>query len=114
MSFFGYWIEDRRIPASDVKGILADFQIRKKQLDEIAKEVNENWPCVCEIRAGEYGNKPYFAAHLEPFSTELQKQHWSLEDKIISIIGVDSFSYYFLPKMEQSPFSPEIIIYTRD
>ncbi len=114
LGFLASPVEDRRLPAPDVKGILADFQIRMQQLDEIALEVGENWLGVCEVRAGDYNNHPYFAIHLDPFSEDLQRQHWALADRIDSVVGADRFAYYFLPRMEQSPFSSEIIIYCRD
>ena len=71
ISSLGFLLEDRRLPASDVKGILADYQIRKQQLGEIAREVNENWLGVSEVRVGDYNNHPYFAIHLNPFSSEI-------------------------------------------
>lgn len=106
-------IDDYRIPAPDVAGVLSDYQIRRHQLDVVAEEVDRNWEGVCEVRVGVY-DRPYFAIHLEPFSKELQRQHWTLGDRIEFIIGNNNCSYFFLPKMEENPYSSEIRVYKRD
>lgn len=107
-------IDDARLPAPDVMGILADYQIHKPQLDEIAREVHENWPGVCAVHAGHYplSNQTYFQIQIDPFSRELQRHHWALGDKIESIIGTNKLHYFFLPRMEENP--SEIRVYKRE
>jgi hypothetical protein len=95
LGFLASPIEDRRLPTPDMMGVLADYQIRKPQLDEIARAVAENWPGVCTVSVGKYCNDyPHFSINIDPFSRALQRQHWALRDVITSIIGNDSFGFF--------------------
>ncbi len=113
LGFLASPIEDRRLPAPDMMGVLADYQIRKPQLDEIAREVEQNWPGVCVVSVGKYCNDtPHFSIELDPFSKDLQREHWQLGDAIRSIIGNDSFGCFYLPRMGEH--SSELRVYNRN
>lgn len=114
LGFLASPVEDRRLPAPDMMGVLADYQVRKPQLDEIAREIDQNWPGVCAVRVGQFGNNPHFSIEIDPFSKALQREHWPLGDIIRSIIGNDSFGCFYLPRSEEKPYSLELRIYRRE
>lgn len=114
LGFLASPVEDRRLPAPDMMGVLADYQIRKPQLDEIAREVHENWPGVCAVSVGKYSNDhPHFSIEIDPFSKALQREHWPLGDVIRSIIRNENFGCFYLPNMEKT-YSSELRIYRRE
>ncbi len=114
LGFLSNCIDDRRLPAPDVMGVLADYQVRKPQLDEIAREVDKNWLGVCKVSVGVLNNCPHFYIDIVPFSKELQRQHWGLGDVIRTIIGNDSFPCLYLPRREDTPYSSDVVVYQRE
>jgi len=105
-------VEDRRLAAPDVLGHLADCLIQRCHLALIAEHVKEQWPKVTAIRVGVYGEqRPYFAIHIHPFSEAAQREHWPLADWIEIALKADGLKFFFLPPMEQAPFSSEVSVY---
>lgn len=90
-------INDYRLPAPDVRGILADLQIRCPQLAAIEAEVRERWAGVASVTCGAADGIPHFNIHIDPFSRQAQREHWPLTSNIDAIIGGARVQYFFLP-----------------
>jgi hypothetical protein len=104
-------VEDRRPAAPDVLGHLADRLIQRCHLTQVAEHVAEHWPTVTAIRAGVYGDRPYFAIHIHPFLEATQREHWPLADWIEVALRTNDLQFFLLPPMEQTPFSSEVLVY---
>jgi hypothetical protein len=96
-----------------VLGHLADRLIQRRHLALVAEHVQEQWPKVTAIRAGVYGDQPYFAIHIHPFSVAAQHDHWPLADWIEIALKADGFQFFFLPPMEPALFSSEVPVYEK-
>ncbi|MFH1670048.1 MAG: hypothetical protein ABIA92_00485 [Patescibacteria group bacterium] len=114
---------DTRLPAPDTAGHLADYQIRKPQLDAVAQHIREQWLNVSLVTVNiGLGNiypagKPYFDIHIDPFSRAEQRRHWPIADDICRILNLsegEDGGFFFLPTMEPNKYSSEITIYRRD
>jgi hypothetical protein len=107
-------VEDRRIPAPDVLGYLADRSIRRSQLLLVADHVRKVWPNVTSVRCGAHDDRPYFLIHIAPFSKSAQRDHWTLADWIETTLQTEDCQFFFLPPVRSEPFSSAITIYERD
>ena len=104
-------VEDRRLAAPDVLGHLADRLIQRCDLILVAEHVHEQWPKVTAIRCGVYGDRPYFAIHIHPYSEAAQREHWPLADWIEVALKTDDIQFFLLPPMEQASFSSDVSVY---
>ena len=104
---------DARLPAPNVRGVLADRQIRRQQLEKITDHVSSSWLSVSSIRCRIRHDEPCFFIHIEPFSRSAQQRHWSLAEWIESQFGTPGYCYFFLPS-DPSRVSPgELLLFER-
>ncbi len=113
MSIFLEPFLDHFPPVVDVRGALADLQIRPPQLEELAKELSAFWPQVSSVDCGFRKFKPYFIIHIDPFSYESQEKHWALHEKIRYHFRLDRFESYVLAKTTSELPSYLLEIYSK-
>jgi len=103
---------DRRIPPVDVRGALADYQIRQSHLTTIAEHVSRNWRHVSSVRCRFEGGIPFFSIYLRSFSPSSQREHWPLGNWIANLLGETACRFLFLPEPIDSPNSSDVEIYS--
>ena len=104
-------VEDRRLPAPDVMGYLADRLIRRSDLSLVAEYVRDFWPNVTAIRCGVLGEEPYFAIHIAPFSSEAQQAHWPLAEGVRRLLATGDCLFFFLPPADVPACCAEFTLY---
>ena len=103
MSIFLEPFLDRRPPTPDVKGALADLQVRSSQLEELAKELSTSWPQVSSVYCGFRDAIPCFVIHINPFSYKNRENHRVLHNRIRYLFELDKLETYILPEAKSKP-----------
>jgi hypothetical protein len=102
----------RQEPIADMIGYLADCQVRRRELFQIADTLRKSWPLVHSLRCGMIANRPRLTVCLEGCTDELRSRHRSLTIWLKSEFpGLSHFSIGYLNPTPWNAWGRDTLIY---